>query len=120
MVLSEHEKARDDRRAGSLPAFRYHSGRTSFRSTFRHRATRARVPKGSRKESQSARPETKAYEAFFPRFPRKTLISRLPRLAGEFGVSETLAHDLRDSQAESVSVLHALTIVIPKRLFVDD
>src|SRR6266700_112774 len=113
------EAARDARRTGSLPALRFYSEHPSLRSPFRHRTTRARVPKGSRKESQSTRPQTKAYEAFFPRFPRKTLISRFSHLAGEFGVSEPLAHDLRDGQSESVSVLHPLTIVVPKRLLVD-
>src|SRR3989442_5429942 len=117
MIRSGYENknakaARDDRRAGSLPAFRYHSGHTSFRSTFCHRTTRARIPKASRSESQSARPEAKAYKAFRPRFPRKTLVRRFSHLAGEFGVSQALAHDLRDGQAEPVPIFHTLTIIV--------
>src|SRR5438445_4763121 len=119
MILSAYEKTRDGRRTGSLPTFRYDCEHASFRSTFCHRTTRARVPKASRSESQSARPQAKGYEAFRPRFPRKTLIKRLPRLSDQFSIGQALAHDLRDGQAESVSVLHALTIAVPKRLLVD-
>src|SRR5580704_15736615 len=61
-------------------------------------------------ESEPARSETKAETARLPRGNRPYLegFSRFSHLAGDFGKSKTLAHDLRNRKVKAVTIVHRI------------
>ena len=54
----------------------------------------------------------------FPR-PCRFVVERVGVLSGQFGISETLAADLRHSEREALSVVHILAVVVTEHLFVE-
>src|SRR5690348_14273785 len=83
-------------------------GPRAFRFSFRDTTARRGSPQGCFKESESARPETKAETARLPRGSRPYLegFSRFSHLAGDFGESKALPYDLRNSKVKAVTVIH--------------
>ena len=80
-------------------------GSRDFRFAFRDSEARRGTSQGRFKESEQARPKAQA-PIFFPRFSRKGLVNRFSHLAGDFGVSQSLAYDLRNRKVEAVCVIH--------------
>jgi len=54
----------------------------------------------------------------FPR-PCRLVKRRFSELSGQFGIGETLAHDMSYSQPEAVAIGHVLAVVVAERLLVD-
>src|ERR1700733_2942950 len=96
----------------------------AFRSSFRDTETRRGSPCRGCKESESAWAETKAATARLPRGSRPYLegFNRFSHLAGDFGKSKALPHDLRNRKVKAVTVIHRIifvrAVVIAPRLFV--
>jgi hypothetical protein len=102
-------------RNGLIRVRRLHeSGRPrALRPAFRDTEARRGASGSCGEESESARPKTKTSFplAFFPRRKRPTLKrlrcgSRFSHLAGDFGISQALPHDMRNREVEAVTVVH--------------
>lgn len=83
-------------------------------------ATRSGVQETSRLEPAKARAEAEGRALRFPRGKRPLVDFRyFPHLAGEFGIREALAGDLRYRQTKPLCVVHVLPGVISQCLFID-
>src|ERR1700682_5522637 len=101
------------RRTGSLQAVRHPGGFCSIRPSLHAETPRDHLPEKEGGQSQQARAEAKD-QPF--RFPRPCRLERyafrfcFAGLADQFLVHKPLAHDLRDSQIEPVTIGHVLPV----------
>lgn len=102
------------RRAASSRALRCACSQDTFCTTRRNHAARSGLQAKVRTESESAWPEAKGQALDFG--PRGSLALEGFRcfsdLAGEFGISQSLSHDLANEVTESVRIIHGQTVII--------
>src|SRR5262245_28252004 len=98
---------------------RFPRGKGAIRLPRGNQAARRRIPKAGRTESAKTWAETKGQTTLFlgPRGNRDSDGFRLffSHLTCQFGIRQALADDLPNQIAETVSIAHRQTIVVPER-----